>query len=551
MSVRSILIPSALIVILVGCGKSPPTTDKTTSNATNTGAANTVTMADNPSADVGALLYPAAAPPVTPPPPPPGNDPIVIPCTVQYEDRQQISAEADGKIEMIASPFTLRMIGEKKQWEFQLKDALGTEKPIVYDPEHPHPAIVFHPRDAKKEMPFWKLVDGDRVSDGQMLCWLDDEIWTVKKKAAEEILESSTVALKSARDGVKYSEQKVELDKTAMVKNAGAFADLLNDLITLSRFVENEAQSLQSIAKAKSDLQEANVNLRKQQIASRVEGIIRSIAKRPGEFVRAGEKIMEIQSTEKVRLEGNLDVQYFDRVKRHMKVAIEPAVPSAPVKSHALHRAEVAGIAVTGHAKRPLVVSASMDGSVMIWDPNLSNELDGLLAAHTLPHPVGVRSVGCSPPGGTTLLVITGAEDGKVRIWDVTNPSKLPKTPLHEPTDTHTSGIQAIAVSPDGKYAATAAGREVFIWDLKAGKKMYALSAEHRDTVTSVGFTPQTQLVTASKDGSLKVWKLGATTAAVTKTMEHRSVAVDTLGISPDGGRALFDQDKSRIDLIT
>jgi hypothetical protein len=97
MSVRSILIPSALIVILVGCGKSPPTTDKTTSNATNTGAANTVTMADNPSADVGALLYPAAAPPVTPPPPPPGNDPIVIPCTVQYEDRQQISAEADGK----------------------------------------------------------------------------------------------------------------------------------------------------------------------------------------------------------------------------------------------------------------------------------------------------------------------------------------------------------------------------------------------------------------------------------------------------------------------
>src|SRR6202041_168213 len=53
------------------------------------------------------------------------------------------------------------------------------------------------------------------------------------------------------------------------------------------------------------------------------------------------------------------------------------------------------------------------------------------------------------------------------------------------------------------------------------------------------------------KDGSLKVWKLGATTAAVTKTMEHRSVAVDTLGISPDGGRALFDQDKSRIDLVT
>jgi WD40 repeat protein len=33
--------------------------------------------------------------------------------------------------------------------------------------------------------------------------------------------------------------------------------------------------------------------------------------------------------------------------------------------------------------------------------------------------------------------------------------------------------------------------------------------------------------------------------------MEHRSMTVDTLGISPDGGRVLFDQDKSRIDLVT
>jgi WD40 repeat protein len=293
------------------------------------------------------------------------------------------------------------------------------------------------------------------------------------------------------------------------------------------------------------------VNLKKQQVTSRVEGIIRSIAKRPGEFVRAGEKIMEIQSTEKVRLEGNLDVQYFDRVKRHMEVTVEPAVPSAPVKSHAWHRAEVGGIAVSGHAKRPLVISGSMDGSVMLWDPNLDNDTGGLIAAHTLPHPVGVRSVGCTPPGVTPILVITGAEDGRVRIWDITDPKKLPKTPLIEAADAHASGIQELAVSPDGKFAATAAGREVFIWDFKAGKKLYALPPEHRDTVTSVGFTPQTQLVTASKDGSLKVWKLGATTAAVTKTMEHRSMAVDTLGISPDGGRVLFDQDKSRIDLVT
>jgi WD40 repeat protein len=547
MSFRLVVLPSALFIALVGCTKPLPTTGQSSNNQSSSSALTSVSSADNPNADVGQSLYISASLPPTPPPAIPGNDPIVIPCTVQYEDRQTLSAEVEGKIELIASPMTLR----NGKYVFQLKDGAMGNTFVEYDPARPHPAIVFHPRDEKKEVPYWKLVDGDRVSEGQILCWLDDQLWASKKVAAIEIKAASEIALKSSKDGVKFSEQKVELDKKGAEKGAVPFGDLLSDLITLSRFVENEAQSRQSIAKAEGDLQEAEVNLRKHQIPTRVDGIIRSIAKRPGEFVHAGEKIMDIQSTEKVRLEGNLDVQYYDRVKRHMEVSIEPALPSGPVKSHAWHRSDVAGIAVTGHAKRPLVVSASLDGSALIWDPNLANELGGLLVPHSLPHPVGVRSVACTPPGAKEILVITGAEDGRVRIWDVSDPAKLPKNPTREPSDFHASGIHAIAVSPDGKFAATAAGREVFIWDLETGKKKYSLPPEHRDSVTSLSFTPQTQLVTASKDGTLKIWKLGSEKAAVAKTVEHRSGTVDTLGVSPDGSRVLFDQDKSRIDLVT
>ncbi len=555
MSVRFMLVPIALLAILIGCNKpTNPTNNKSSSNSSTPGSAATLASAtDDPNADVGQPLYPAGPKPLTPPPPAPGNDPIAIQCTVQFEDKQQLSAEIDGKIELVATPMTPRMIDPaepmKLQYVFNLKDVAGKDKEIVYDPAKPHPAIVFHPFDVKKERPYWKLVDGDRVSEGQVLCVLDDQLWLSKKKAARAILDASEDSRKSAKEGVDLSKEKVDLDIRG--KNVVAFADLLNDKITYERFVENLCQAIQSIAKAEGDLQEAEVNLRKHAIASRVDGIIRSVAKRPGEFVHAGEKIMEIQSTEKVRLEGNLDAQYFDRVKRHMEVVVEPAVPSAPVKSHAWHRAEVAGIAVTGHAKRPLIVSASLDGSALIWDPNLANDQGGLLSTHSLPHPVGVRAVACTPPGSKSNLVVTGAEDGKLRVWDVSNPAKLPKTPLHEPADSHSSGIHAVAISPDGKYAASAAGREVFIWDLDAGKKLYALPQEHRDTVTSVGFTPQTQLITAAKDGSLKVWKVGAAKAAVTKTIEHRSGVLDTLGVSPDGARVLFDQDKSRIDLVT
>lgn len=543
----SVLIPAALIVVLVGCGKSTPTA-KSTGSGSPTGVALPPSSSDDPNADVGQALYKSAPPPPTPPPLAPGNDPIAIACTVQYEDKQQLSAEVDGKIELIGTPMTLK----NGRYEYVLKDAAGGEKTIVYDPSRPHAAIIFHPRDEKKELPYWKLNDGDRVADGQILCVLDDQLWISKADSATKIKKASVDSRDSAEKGVKYAKEKVDLDEQGKrLGNVIPLADFLNDVITYERFIENLAQAEQSIAKAEGDLQEAILNLKKHKITSRVDGIIRSIAKRPGEFVHSGEKIMEIQSTEKVRLEGNLDAQFYDLVKRHMDVFVEPAIPSAPVKSHSYHRSEVGGIAVTGHAKRPLIVSVSLDGAALVWDPNLNNEQGGLQVPFSLPHPVGVRAVACTPPGSSSNFIITGAEDGKIRIWDAANPVNLAKTPRFEPSDAHASGITAIAVSPDGKCAASAAGREVFIWDLEGGKKMYALPAEHRDTVTSVAFTPQTQLVTAAKDGCLRIWRVGATKAAVAKTIEHRSGAVETLGVSPDGARALFDQNKGRIDLVT
>ena len=69
--------------------------------------------------------------------------------------------------------------------------------------------------------------------------------------------------------------------------------------------------------------------LGKHKVRSQVNGFIRTIAHQPGEFVKQGEKIMEIQATDTVRVEGNLDVQYAAAVKRGMSIQVEPAIPSA------------------------------------------------------------------------------------------------------------------------------------------------------------------------------------------------------------------------------
>lgn len=513
------LVPVALTGLLVGCGKSPPPQESAPKVP-----ATTVSSSGARPAEVGSPLFtPTAAPQyqttIS------RNEPVVIAnALAQFEERQVVPAEVDGSIDVIATPI---LPGEK------------------VDPDQ----IVYYKRDVEKRRPLRRISESEEVKDGQILALLDDQQIDAKLKGAEKIKAAAEIALKAAGEGRVAAFKKLELTR----KGDGIAVsqkEVLDDQLTYQRFVENEAQSLQTIARAEQDAAEATVILAKHQIKSRVNGIIRSIAKRPGEYVKAGEKIMEIEATDRVRIEGQLDVQYAPFIHRNMTVTVEPAVPSAPIAQHTGHRQPVTGIAVTSHADGPLVVSVGADGNALVWDPNLGKKANRPTVPTNLPHPVGVRSVAATPATSKATLVITGADDGKVRIWDVANRDRLQPTPKAEPEDAHTSAVHSIAISPDGRFFASAAGREVFIWDLAGAKKLYTLPAEHRDNVTAVSFTPQSTLVTTSKDGTVKVWSLGTEKAAVTRTFDHRVGAVEALGVSRDGARVLFDQDKGRIDLV-
>ena len=472
---------------------------------------------DNAAVDVGAPLYPAkpevkiAAAVRT-------GETLVVPnCTVQFEERQQVASEVDGTIDLLA-----------------VRDDTIAETDSN---------CVYHPRDVNRQVKYRRLKEGDTVAAKQVICLLDDQLVTTRMESAKKQEAATSEVMAAATEGVKYTLEKLNLSKDLLLKGGGSRGDVLQDQVTLTRFQENLAQASATIAKANADFKEAQVMLGKHKIRSNVNGVVRNTSKRAGEFVKAGEKLLEIQSLDVVRLEGNLDVQYATYVKRGMTVTVEPAVPSAPVRSHAPHRQEVTGIAVTLHPDRPLVASTGADGSAWLWDA-VNNG-----ATHHLPHPVPVRSVACSPPGAKAAVAVTGSDDGKLRVWDVANPDKLP-TDCKELADAHAAAVGAVAFSPDGKFLATAAGRDVFVWDATEWKKLYALPAEHRDAVTGLQFTPQGTLVTASKDRSIKVWKLGGDRGAVAKTIDHRAGAVDVLGVTKDGGRVVFDQDKNRLDLI-
>ncbi|HXD88160.1 MAG TPA: HlyD family efflux transporter periplasmic adaptor subunit [Urbifossiella sp.] len=513
MRVRSWLLPSAFAATSlfalgsIGCHDSDSGAVMEPRSAAN---------ADDPSVDVGDSLYTRKPAAKTGGGVVSSSEPLVIGnCTVQFEQRQQVSAEVDGKIELLA---------------------VRDDDINPTDPLH-----INHPRD--KNVKYRMIKEGAIVKRGQVICMLDDQIADARMKSAQKARAAAEFAEKSASEGVQLSSQKAELTLKAFNKGSAPLADYIQDRITVTRFEENKAQAIQTIAKAEAEFEENKLLIHKHQIRSNVNGVVRSIARREGEFVKAGEKILEVQAIDVVRLEGSLDVQYKDLVKPGMTVAVEPAVPSAPMKSHRYHQKEITGVAVSANPGRPLVVSTSADGTARVWDATRETPL------HNLPHPVPVRSVACSPVGAKPIVAITGSDDGKVRIWDLSNPAKLPTEP-REPADKHSAAIGAIAFSPNGKYFATAAGREVFIWDAAEGKKLYALPPEHRDTVTSLSFTPQCTLVTASKDRSLKVWKLGVDKAGVMRTIDHRAGVVDVLGVTSDGGRVVYDQDKDRLDLV-
>lgn len=523
------LAPVALVGTLIGCGsKAPPGREKDAPNVQ-------IAPGSGPDPkDVTSLLYPPVAAPVYAPVISRSQPIVISNALAQFEERQIVSAEVDGLIELVA---TYIKSGEK------------------VDPDR----VVYHPRDPEpdpmKRTKLKRLSDGDTVEFGDVVMFIDNQQITTRMQGADTIKKAAETARQFAAEGATAAEKQYRVVEESYKKGGAAFNEVLSAQLTLARFRENEANALQTIAKSTADLADAKVQAEKHYIRSRVNGVIRSVDRRAGQFVKAGEKVMEIEATDRVRIEGQTPVENVDVIRAYLnhptkRVTVEPAVPSAPTAEHNGHRKEVTGIAVTAHPDGPLVVSVGADGNVLVWDPNLGKKPNRPTVPHNLPHPVAVRSVAATPPTAKTMTVITGGTDGKIRVWDVSNREKLPTAWKAEPEDGHTSAVQAVAVSPDGRFFATAAGRDVFVWDLATAKKLYALAGEHRDNVGGVTFTPQNTLVTSSKDGTLKVWKLGTDKAAVLRTIDHRAGAVEALGASRDGARVLFDQGKTRFDLV-
>ena len=200
------------------------------------------------------------------------------------------------------------------------------------------------------------------------------------------------------------------------------------------------------------------------------------------------------------------------------------------------------------------VVTVSADQTVKIWVAATGEELRTLRG-----HTGQVLSVAASPDG---LTLVSGAADNTIRMWDVPRPEPIQDFAAHKL-------VRNVAVSLDGKWAVcfsedkmgktidlkdgsvrlqlkglealptTAAIRpdsaliasgdeagQILTWETLQGELGGALGA-HQGPVRRLAFHPNNQqMISAGKDGLLKIWQLPLPVSRTINTTESQASSI-------------------------
>lgn len=482
-----------MLAVHAGCSDMIPRSGKANSNFEKT-----------PPKDIGGNLYKAEeykGLPVAPPD-------LLIPGHLVVFDKHEVPSQIDGRILV-----------------FGTEPDAGDTNPK---------GLVLHPVDKTKF--FRPLRDGERVRKNQLIAVLDDKDAFMQVKVAESQVEVAVEEEKSAENtrelALDYFKKQEAL---YMTKQGVSEFEYKKAKLDMLRSEADRNAKRATVAKAKEEVGRAKVLLDKHYIRSEIDGIIIPTNKKAGEAVRASEVILQVQNVDKLRLEGLIDPGYRGMLREGMQAMVEPAIEinQQSVQAHFL---PITAVAVANAPDQdPYYVSASEDKSVRVWQ--------GLKQIAMLPHPSAVRSVVCTPPGVSFNYCLTGADDGKLRLWDLTTGKMIRefKSAAEENGFQHRGQITALAFSPNGSYAVSADDQDICLWQVNDGQLKYRFPSVHRGAISTLAFTPQCKLISAGRDNTLRVWRLGTAGAQEEYRQEGRSGDVAVLGVSRTGERVLFD----------
>ncbi|HRZ35661.1 MAG TPA: protein kinase, partial [Candidatus Paceibacterota bacterium] len=181
-------------------------------------------------------------------------------------------------------------------------------------------------------------------------------------------------------------------------------------------------------------------------------------------------------------------------------------------------------------------LTGGQNRTAQLWDATTFKELRTFRG-----HTGGIREVAFSADG---QWIATASEDGTTRMWAVDAPDGplvLRDPGLKEPQDA--------AVSPDGRWVASAHNTNAVIWDAATGRlvhklRVYTRNPDRRrewaeDAVNTVSFSPDSQRVVAAGNNYVAI-VFEVKTGQQLVTLDHSSADVSERSVrsatfSPDG----------------
>jgi len=193
----------------------------------------------------------------------------------------------------------------------------------------------------------------------------------------------------------------------------------------------------------------------------------------------------------------------------------------ALLRTLAGHTGPVESVSVTSDGRR--VVSGSDDGAVRVWDLATGRCLQTLEG-----HTDEVWSVSVTPDG---QRAVSGSKDHTVRVWDLARGRCL------QMLEGHTDHVWSVSVTPDGHHAVSGgADGTMRVWDLARGHCLKTLKG-HTDYLKVSVSSDGRCAVSGGADDTVRVWDLA--TGRCLQMLEGHTDVVFSVSVTPDGQRAV------------